>query len=111
MHPTFSMTKLFIVECGSFEPILIGGATCSINGDGHYERNGREYNQQFEESTLKQEIEVAICAAMRDPIVHVELSNDAWDESDENIIGLGLVEEFTLVDFLDVEVPVDWNLN
>lgn len=111
MHPPFRMAQLFIIESSSFEPVLIGGAACCINGYGHCERNGGENNQQFEESTLKQQIKVAICATMSDPIVHVKLSNDTRDESDKDIIGLGLVKEFTLVDLLYVEVPVDWNLN
>lgn len=48
---------------------------------------------------------------MSDPVVHIQLLDDVGDEVDEDVVGLGLVKQFLLVQSLDVEVSVDWNLN
>ena len=48
---------------------------------------------------------------MSDPIVHFKLWNDLGKEIYEDIVGFGLIEEFSLIYLLNVEVLIDWDLN
>ena len=48
---------------------------------------------------------------MSDPVVHVEFLNDLNEEHYEHIEGLGFVKQLLLVNFLNIEVLVDWDLH
>lgn len=48
---------------------------------------------------------------MGNPVIHVKLLNDTRYESNKDVIGFGFVEEFSLVNLLNVKVSVDWDLN
>lgn len=45
------------------------------------------------------------------PVIHIKFLNDVRDEVDEDVVCLGLVEKFALVNFLNIEVSIDWNFH
>lgn len=48
---------------------------------------------------------------MCDPIIHIQFFDNVGDEIDKNVISFCLIKQFPLVNRLNIEISIDWNLN
>lgn len=48
---------------------------------------------------------------MRDPVIAVQLLNDGLEELGENMVCFRLIKELPLVQFLTIEILIDWDLH
>ncbi len=114
MEPTPQFGELLVIKGSSLEPVLNCLALMPaywVNWDGDTQGKDWKVKGKLQESPLEEQIQVTISPAVGDPIIHVELGYYLEEESQKDVKSLGFVEQFSLVDLLYVEVPINGDLN
>ena len=81
-----------------------------VQDEGEEERDHGEVNAQFQHLSLEQKVEVAVSAAVKHPVLHLQLVDNRLEHLFENGVCFRLGIKPAPVYLLDVDVFIDWQL-
>jgi len=79
-----------------------------VHDGGEEEHDDGQVDAQFHHLALEEEVQVAICATVEHPILHLQLVNDRQKHPLKDGEGLRLGVQASLIHLLNVDVLINW---